>query len=151
MTHAREALAAWLRDAHAMEGQLISLLETQIDRLDSDPEAIPHLRQHLEETKNQRAQVERCLESLREDTSTLKDAAMKIGANMQGMLHMMSGDEVLKHALGSHAFEHFEAASYYSLAIAAEDAGEPDIARTCEGIMKQELAMIADDSQIPSP
>jgi len=26
----------------------------------------------------------------------------------------MSSDEVLKHALGSHAFEHFEAASYCS-------------------------------------
>jgi len=42
-------LAAWL----PWKGQAISLFETQIDRLDSDPEAILHLRQHLEETKNQ--------------------------------------------------------------------------------------------------
>ena len=141
MTEARESLAAWLRDAHAMEGQAITLLETQIDRLQSYPEAIPRLKQHLEETKDQRAKVEKCLQALGEDTSTLKDAAMKVGANLQGMMHMMSSDEVLKHALGSNAFEHFEAASYRSLAAAAEDAGEPEIARTCEEIMKQELAM----------
>jgi ferritin-like metal-binding protein YciE len=66
---------------------------------------------------------------------------MKFGANVQGMLHAMASDEVLKHALASNAFEHFEASSYCSLAAAAEDAGEPEIAKTCEGIMQQELAM----------
>ena len=124
-----------------MEGQAITLLETQIERLESYPEALPRLRQHLEETKDQRAQVEGCLHKLGEDTSTLKDATMKVGASIQGMLHAMSSDEVLKHALASNAFEHFEAASYCSLAAAAQDAGEPEIAKTCESIMQQELAM----------
>jgi ferritin-like metal-binding protein YciE len=95
MAEARESLAAWLRDAHAMEGQAITLLETQIDRLESYPEAIPRLKQHLAETRDQQAKVERCLQALGEDTSTLKDAAMKVGANLQGMMHMMSSDEVL--------------------------------------------------------
>ena len=138
---ARDTLASWLRDAHAMEGQAITLLETQIDRLKNYPEALPRLRQHLEETKEQRAKVEQWLNQLGEDTSTLKDATMKLGANLQGMLHAMSSDEVLKHALSSNAFEHFEAASYCSLTAAAEDANEPEIARTCDGIMRQELAM----------
>lgn len=138
---AKDSLAAWLRDAHAMEGQAATLLETQIDRLSSYPEAIPRLRQHLEETRDQQAKVERCLERLGEDTSMLKDATMKIGASLQGMMHAMSSDEVLKSALANNAFENFEAASYCQLAAAAEDAGEPEIARTCEEIMKQELAM----------
>jgi ferritin-like metal-binding protein YciE len=141
MAEARESLTAWLRDAHAMEGQAITLLETQIERLESYPEAIPRLKQHLEETRDQQAKVEKCLQALGEETSTLKDAAMKVGANLQGVMHMMSSDEVLKHALASNAFEHFEAASYCSLAAAAKDAGEADIARTCEEIMQQELAM----------
>lgn len=141
MTQVRDSLVAWLRDAHAMEGQAITLLETQIQRLESYPEALPRLQQHLDETKQQRSQVEGCLQALGEDTSTLKDAAMKVGANLQGMMHMMSSDEVLKHALASNAFEHFEAASYCSLAAAAKEAGEHDIARTCEDIMNQELAM----------
>jgi ferritin-like metal-binding protein YciE len=124
-----------------MEGQAITLLETQISRLESYPEAVPRLQQHLEETRDQRAKVEECLRTLGEDTSTLKDAAMKVGANLQGMMHMMSSDEVLKHALASNAFEHFEAASYRSLSAAAQNAGEPEIAKTCESIMQQELAM----------
>jgi len=141
MTSTRDSLAAWLRDAHAMETQAITLLETQLKRLESYPEALPRLRQHLEETKDHQAKVEGCLYKLGEETSTLKDAAMKVGASLQGVMHMMSTDEVLKHALASNAFEHFEAASYCSLAAAAEDAGEPEIAKTCENIMKQELAM----------
>ena len=132
MTKARENLAAWLRDAHAMEGQAITLLKTQIDRLENYPEAVPRLREHM---------VEQCLSRLGEDTSTLKTGTMKLAANIQGMMHAMSSDEVLKNALASHSFEHFEAASYCSLVAAAEDAGEPEIAHTCENIMQQELDM----------
>lgn len=138
---AKESLAAWLRDAHAMEGQAEPLLQSQIDRLANYPEAVPRLRQHLQETRDQRIKVERCLQLLGEGTSTLKDTTMKVGASLQGMLHAMSTDEVLKNSLANNAFENFEAASYCQLAAAAEDAGEPEIARTCQQIMQQELAM----------
>jgi ferritin-like metal-binding protein YciE len=99
------------------------------------------LRAHLAETHDQQAKVEKCLQKLGEDTSVLKDSAMKFAAAMQGAFSALSTDEVLKHALSSHAFEHFEAASYCALAAAAEDAGEPEIAKTCKGIMEQELSM----------
>ena len=141
MTTARECLVAWLRDAHAMEVQAESFLQTQIDRLQTYTEAIPRLRAHLEETKQHRAMVEQCLTSLNEDTSTIKDTGMKITASIQGMFHSMAGDEVLKNALASAAFEQFEAASYRILVTAAEKAGEPQIARTCETIMEQEVSM----------
>jgi len=68
---------------------------------------------------------------------------MKVTANVQGMLTAMAGDEVLKHALSSHAFEQFEAGCYESLMVAAESAGEPEIAHTCQRIMEQELDMAA--------
>lgn len=48
----KDSRAAWLRDAHAMERQAATLLETQIDRPSGYPEAIPRLRQHLEETRD---------------------------------------------------------------------------------------------------
>jgi ferritin-like metal-binding protein YciE len=143
MTTARENLTSWLRDAHAMEGQAIELLEAQISRLESYPEALPRLREHLQETRQQQSEVEQCLHRLGTDTSTLKDSVMKFSANVQGMLHAMAGDEVLKHGLGSYAFENFEAGCYESLMVAAETAGEPDIARTCQRIMEQELDMAA--------
>jgi ferritin-like metal-binding protein YciE len=141
MTSPRESLAAWLRDAHAMEGQAETFLQTQIDRLKNYPEALPRLKSHLEETKQQKAAVERCLKQLGEDTSVLKDSTMKVAANLQGMAHAMSSDEVLKNALASAAFEQFEAASYRMLVSAAEVAGEPEIARICTTIMEQEVAM----------
>jgi len=64
-----------------------------------------------------------------------------VAANVQGMMHAMSSDEVLKNALASAAFEQFEAASYRMLVSAAKIAGEPEIARTCETIMEQEFSM----------
>src|SRR5688572_27931160 len=83
MTKARDNLAAWLRDAHAMEGQAITLLKTQIDRLENYPEAVPRLREHLRETEQQQQMVEQCLSRLGEDTSTLKTGTMKLAANIQ--------------------------------------------------------------------
>ena len=141
MTTPRENLTNWLRDAYAMEGQAIELLETQIKRLENYPEALPRLRQHLHETREQQTQVEQCLARLDADPSALKESAMKFAATMQGMLHAMSSDEVLKHALASHAFEQFEAGCYRSLMAAAETVGEPEIARSCEQIMRQEQDM----------
>lgn len=141
MHNPKENLVAWLRDAHAMEGQAETLLKTQIDRLENYPEAMPRLQSHLAETQQQRRSVEQCLKDLGEDTSTLKDSAMKLAANMQGMMHAMSSDEVLKNVLASAAFEQFEAATYRMLATAAQIAGEPKIAQTCETIMEQEVSM----------
>ncbi len=151
MKNPRENLAVWLRDAYAMEGQAIALLESQIKRLENYPQAQPRLREHLEETKAQRATIERCLEQLGESPSSLKAATMKLAANVQGMLHGLAGDEVLKHALGSHAFEQFEAGCYRSLSVAAEAAGEPQIAQTCSRLMEQEQAMAAWVGADPDP
>jgi ferritin-like metal-binding protein YciE len=137
----KENLADWLRDAHAMEGQAESFLQTQIDRLENYPEAIPRLRSHLQETKQHKAKVEQCLKRLGEDTSMVKDSAMKVTAGLQGIIHSMAGDEVLKNALASAAFEQFEAASYKMLVAAAEAVQEPEIARTCQSILDEEIAM----------
>src|SRR4051812_31206577 len=125
MTDAREHLVHWLRDAYAMESQAVSLLETQASRLETYPQARAKVQAHLEETHRQREAVEECLNKLGSDPSTLKDITQKTIANVQGMFHAMSEDEVLKHALGSYSFEQFEAASYRMLAAAAREAGEP--------------------------
>lgn len=137
----REHLITWLSDAHAMEEQAKSLLKTQIDRLESYPEAVPRLQDHLRETEQQAQMIEQCLQQLGSDTSTLKDMSTKFTANMQGIAHMFMSDEVLKHTLASHAFERFEAACYCSLMSAAQVANEPQIARVAEQILRQEEEM----------
>ena len=75
------------------------------------------------------------------DPSTLKDLTQKTIANVQGLFHAMSEDEVLKHALGGYSFEQFEAASYRMLVAAAREAGELGIAETCERIQREEEDM----------
>jgi ferritin-like metal-binding protein YciE len=47
---------------------------------------LPRLNSHLAETKEQKAAVEQCQRKLGEDPSTLKDSAMKVAANVQGIL-----------------------------------------------------------------
>jgi ferritin-like metal-binding protein YciE len=47
----------------------------------------------------------------------------------------------LKDALMNFAAENFETASYRSLAEATQDCGHPEIATTCEGIMREEEQM----------
>ncbi len=141
MTSARDHLLDWLRDAHAMEEQAKSLLNTQISRFQSYPEVVPRLKQHLEETEHQRVAIAECLTQLGSDTSSMKDVATKMMANMQGFGHMMSTDEVLKHMLASHAFERFEAASYHSLIAAAEYANEPRVAAVARDILAEEEDM----------
>lgn len=42
----------WLRDAHAMEKQAESMLESMASRIDNYPELRARIEQHLSETKN---------------------------------------------------------------------------------------------------
>jgi ferritin-like metal-binding protein YciE len=46
-TQPRDNLIAWLRDAYAMEGQAIELLERQIERREHYPEIRNKLQEHL--------------------------------------------------------------------------------------------------------
>jgi len=60
---------------------------------------------------------------------------------MQGVGGLFAGDEVVKGAMAGYVFEHFEIASYTALIIAAEEAGEADVARICRENLAEEEAM----------
>jgi ferritin-like metal-binding protein YciE len=140
-TQPRDHLLVWLRDAYAMEGQAIELLERQIERLEHYPQILAKLEEHLTETRGQQAALEQTFNLLDSDPSALKTSVMKVAANIQGMLHGFASDEVMKHALASYAFEQFEAACYQALVTAAEQAGEREVVSTCSTILREEQAM----------
>lgn len=140
---ARENLIDWLRDAHAMEMQAEAMLKGQASRLEHYPEVKARVEQHITETQQQARDVEQCLKSLGEDTSTLKDMGGKTMAMMQAMGGMIMSDEVIKGAAASYAFEHMEVASYTILIAAAHAAGETNVTHTCERILQEEKAMAA--------
>lgn len=141
LSEAKEELADWLRDAHAMEMQAESMLKGQAARLENYPQLKARIEQHITETQRQARDVEQCLKSIGEDTSALKDTGGKAMAMMQAMSGVVMGDEVIKGTLVGYSFEHMEIASYTVLIAAAEAAGEREVASVCERILGEEQAM----------
>ncbi|QII83994.1 ferritin-like domain-containing protein [Bordetella hinzii] len=137
----REQVLDWLRDAHAMEAQAETMLEAMASRLKNYPELESRIREHIDQTRSQAARVRTCIERLGGDTSTLKDAAGKFMATMQGFSGAMASDEVVKGCMFSYAFENMEVAAYRILIVAARQVGEPDIAAVCSDILEEEIAM----------
>lgn len=120
---ARELLIVGLRNAHAMESQAQQLMQRQSERTAEYPEVQARLRQHLQETKQQMRRLEDCLRQFGETESTMKDAALSVGANLAAMAHAFAGDEILKNTFANNGFEHYEIAAYKSLLALCKQAG----------------------------
>lgn len=141
MTDADTHFDQWLRDAHAMEKQAEQMLAAQAKRIEHYPKLSERIARHLEETRGQAERLESCIERRGKSTSTMKDAAGKLTAMMQGFGGMFAGNEVVKGGLASYAFEHFEIGSYTALAAAAEVVGDIETRDVCAAILKEERAM----------
>jgi ferritin-like metal-binding protein YciE len=131
---------AGLHNAHAMETQAIQLLTRQAERLENYPHIEAKLRQHLEESKAQRARLEEVMGSLDESPSALKEAFLGIGGNFAALSHISASDEIIKNTLANYMFEHFEIASYKSLNAMAEFLGHaPGLAVAQANLREEEL------------
>ncbi|AVA24323.1 DUF892 family protein [Rhizobium sp. NXC24] len=140
-TDPRDNLVAWLRDAHAMEEQAITMLNSQLKRLEHYPALKARIGQHIDETKRQEQVLQACLDRVGGGSSSLKDAAGKLTAMAQGMSGVFASDEVVKGSLASYTFEHMEIASYRILIAAAEAVGDAQTKAACERILAEEIAM----------
>jgi ferritin-like metal-binding protein YciE len=150
MTKAEEDLMAWLRNAHAMEEQAVTMLEALAGRTGDYPSVKTRVEQHLAETRKQAEVLEGCIKRRGGDTSTLKVMAAKVIAFGQGMSGMFVDDEIVKGAMASYTFEHMEIAAYRVLIAAADAVGDAQTKAACERILKEELAMASDlEAQLP--
>ncbi|KKX30690.1 DUF892 family protein [Rhizobium sp. LC145] len=142
MTHARDNFIAWLRDAHAMEEQAITMMTAQSRRLENYPDLRNRIEQHLIETRAHAEVLEDLLGRFAAGgASTLKDIAGKLAATAQGLGGIFTSDEVIKGAMASYAFEHVEIASYRVLIAAADELGEIEAKAVFERILEEEIAM----------
>jgi ferritin-like metal-binding protein YciE len=141
MTTADERLDQWLRDAHAMEEQAEQMLGALVKRIENYPSLKSRVEGHLEQTRSQALRVRSCIERRGASTSSLKDAAAKFMATMQGLSGVFAGDEIVKGTLASYTFEHMEIISYRILVAAAKTAGDAETERVCTEIMEEEQAM----------
>jgi ferritin-like metal-binding protein YciE len=140
-TRPREHLLDWLRDAYAMEQQALEMCERQAERIKQYPELRARIVEHIAETKDQIAKLDRCFSLLGETPSAVKSAIGWTMGNMQALGGMLASDEIVKGSMASFVFENLEIASYTILIAAAEKASEPEIARICAEIRDQEQAM----------
>ena len=67
---------------------------------------------------------------------------MAVFGKLQELSGTLMADEVLKNVIADYAFKHYQIACYKCLIAAAEEAGDPETKRVCEGILStdQQLA-----------
>jgi ferritin-like metal-binding protein YciE len=138
---ARDIFVVGLRNAHAMEIQARELMERQSERLDEYPEVKAKVTAHIEETNEQLKRLEECLDALGEGTSTLKDTAQSVMANVMAMTHAVAGDEILKNTFANNAFENFEIAAYKSLLALCGPAGSDNARQHLQASLREEEQM----------
>jgi ferritin-like metal-binding protein YciE len=136
-----ETVIAWLNDAHAMENNLIQVLENHARDAKDHPQIQAKIQEHLEQTRRHAELVKGCVERLGGHTSAIKSGIGKVMGAVQGISTGPAQDELVKNALADYASEHFEIASYTSLIAAAHALGEQEIARVCQQILRDEQDM----------
>jgi ferritin-like metal-binding protein YciE len=130
-------LVHYLADAHAIEAQSLTLLESGA-KMVSVPALRDVFRAHLEETRGQQQILEARLSAHDSSRSLIKDAAMRIGAFNWGMFFQAQPDTDAKLAAFAYAVEHLEIGGYEQLRRVAERAGDAETAGAVGRILQQE-------------
>jgi ferritin-like metal-binding protein YciE len=138
---ARSVFVSGLKSAHALENQALELMNRQIERIENYPEVAARLKRHVEETHGQIERLETILGSLDESRSVLKDNALSFSGNMAAIAHSLTQDEILKNTFANFAFENFEAATYKSLILVAQNTGVQSAVAPLQQTLEEEEAM----------
>ena len=136
----RDIYLNWLRDAHAMEEQALTMLGGMSARLVRYHHLRARIEQHIAETERQ----ERALRQLLErdsSTSLMKDLSGKVAATGQALGGVFASDEVIKGAIAGYTFEHMEIASYNVLIATARIIGDDEAITIYEQNLAEEQSM----------
>jgi ferritin-like metal-binding protein YciE len=133
-------LVKYLSDAHALESQATQLLERG-PKIGGEPELERLYAEHLDETREHRRLVEERLDARSASPSTVKDAAMRLGALNWGLFFQAQPDTPGKLAAFAFAFEHLEIGGYEQLKRVARRAGDEEAVGMADRILAEERAM----------
>jgi ferritin-like metal-binding protein YciE len=133
----REQLRKYLADAHAIEEQAVALLERG-PKLAGSERLAQIYAEHLDETRDHAELVQERLHALGGARSSLKDAALRLGALNWGAFFQGHPDTPGKLAAFAHAFEYLEIGGYEQLKRVANRAGDGETAGVVETILEQE-------------
>ena len=135
-----EAITTYLKDAHALEAQSVELLKRSTNIAGSDDLKAMYAN-HQRESERQSSLLEERLRAYDSDTSSLKDAGLRLGALNWGLFFSSLKDTPAKLAAFAYAVEHLEIAGYELLKRVASRAGDPETVSVCEQILTEERAM----------
>jgi len=127
----------YLADAHAIEQQAIALLERS-PKLAGNERLANIYEEHLAETRDHSELLEERLHTLGGNASSLKDAALRLGAVNWAAFFRGHPDTPGKLACFARAFEHLEIGGYEQLKRVAGKAGDEETARVVERILDDE-------------
>ncbi len=140
MAELKDQLVKHIGDAHAMEQNVLRMLDNMIATTD-DPQMRQELEHHREETERHAARMEECLGSHGESPSMTKEMGGMLGALMKGAVDMARGEKAGRNARDGFATEHLEIASYELLERIALKAGDEHTAEAARENRADEEAM----------
>ena len=139
-TELQNKLGDYVEDAHAMESNVLQMLDSMIATTD-DEQIVRQLEQHRKQTERHQERLRRRLEDLDRDTSTRKEAQTLAGALLKGVTDRVRGDKPGKNARDGFITEHMEIAAYELLERLAVRAGDEKTAQVARQNRRDEEAM----------
>jgi ferritin-like metal-binding protein YciE len=127
----------YLADAHALEQQSITLLERAPDLVE-DAHLASVFADHLAESRDQSERIQQRLTELGGDSSSVKDAALRLGALNWSAFFQAHPDTPGKLAAFAYAVEHLEIGGYLQLERVARRAGDDETAQLAADLLSQE-------------
>jgi ferritin-like metal-binding protein YciE len=140
MGQLKEQLIKHIDEAHAMEQNVLRMLEGMIATTD-DPEILDALEHHKMQTQGHADRMAQRLEAHDAAPSTVKQLGGVIGALAKLPLDFVRGEKAGRNARDGYATEHLEIASYELLSRVAQKAGDEETAAAAREIIEEERAM----------
>jgi ferritin-like metal-binding protein YciE len=139
MSTVNEELVKHIDEAHAMEQNVLRMLDGMISTTD-DPDILRELEHHKVETEGHAEQMKTRLAAHGATPSMVKQAGGILGAFAKMPLDMVRGDKAGRNARDGYATEHMEIASYELLKRIAQRADDEATVAACDEIIAQERA-----------
>jgi ferritin-like metal-binding protein YciE len=136
----REKLVDYIQDAHAMEQNVLRMMDTMISTSE-DPQMVKRLKQHRKETERHEKLLNDRLQELGTTRSLTADVAAITGAMLKGVANHVRADKPVKNARDGYITEHTEIAAYQLLERLAKRAGDTTTAEMAAEIRRDEERM----------